>query len=186
MITLRCTKKLQKFLKVVPTDILESTTATLGDWYANLVPTVSGDLVMFVNERSLLTVAFPIWESGNMARLFRLRVANLLGMIGINPTTIAMEISHLDQVQFGNTLSRKILGSMNDFAWQYQSIAEEAATKTDLSLSKAELDLSRMPCKLLDYRFPSEIARELLSTKKKHASQHGVHLTGRSGLARRS
>jgi len=170
MITLRCTKKLQKFLGVVPADLLEMTTATLGDWYGNLIPTVSGDLIVFVNEKSLLTVAFPIWESDNLATLFRMRVANLLGMIGINPEIIAIEISHFDQIQFSNTVSRRILGSMNDIAWQYQTMAEEAVSKTDLSLSKAELNLSQMPCKPLDYRFPCEIAREFLGAKKKNAS----------------
>ena len=166
MITLRCTQKLQRFLGVVPDNLLEMTTATLGDWYANLVPTVSGDLIVFVNEKSLLTVAIPIWESNNLVPLFRLRVANLLGMIGINSKEVENEISHYDQIQFGKTVSRRILGSMNDIAWQYQTLAEQAEDKTDLSLSKAELNLSQMPCKPLEYRFPSETAKELLDPKK--------------------
>jgi hypothetical protein len=166
MITLRCTQKLQGFLGIVPANILELITATLGDWYANLVPTVSGDLIVFVNEKSLLTVAIPIWESNNLVPLFRLRVANLLGMIGINSKEIENEISHYDQIQFGKTESRRVLGSMNDIAWQYQTLAEEAENKSDLSLSKAELILSRMPCKPIGYRFPSEIAKDLLELKK--------------------
>jgi len=166
MITLRCTLKLQRFLGIVPAKILELTTATLGDWYANLVPTVSGDLIVLVNEKSLLTVAIPIEESNNLIPLFRLRVANLLGMIGINPKEIINELSHYDQIRFGKTVSRRILGSMNDIAWQYQTLAEEAENKTDLSLSKAELNLSRMPCKPIGYRFPSEIAKVLLELKK--------------------
>jgi hypothetical protein len=170
MITLRCTQKLQKFLGIVPANILELTTAALGDWYANLIPTVSGDLIVFVNEKSLLTVAIPIWESNNLVLLFRFRVANLLGRIGINPKAIANEISHYDQIQFGKTVSRRVLGSMNDIAWQYQTMAEDAENQIDLSLSKAELNLSQMPCKPIDYRFPSEIAKELLDPKKKNPS----------------
>jgi hypothetical protein len=170
MITLRCTQKLQKLLGIVAANTLESTTATLGDWYANLIPTVSGDLIIFVNEKSLLTVAIPIWESNNFVSLFRLRVANLLEMIGINPEEIVNEISHYDQIQFGKTASRTILGSMNDIAWQYQTMAEDAENKIGLSLSKAELSLSQMPCKPIAYRFPSEIARELLNPRKKNAS----------------
>jgi len=170
MITLRCTLKLQMFLGIVPANILELTTATLGDWYANLVPTVSGDLIVFVNEKSLLTVAIPIWESNNLIPQFRLRVANLLGMIGINLEEIKNELSHYDQIQFGKTVSHRILGSMNDIAWQYQTLAEEAENKTDLSLSKAELNLSQLPCKPIGYRFPSEIAKGLLEPKKLKAS----------------
>ncbi len=59
---------------------------------------------------------------------------------------------------------------MNDIAWQYQTMAEGTENKIDLSLSNAELNLSQMPCKPIDYRFPSEIAKELLDQKKKNAS----------------
>jgi hypothetical protein len=86
-------------------------------------------------------------------------------MIGIPARVIKNEISHFDQIQFGKTVSRSVLGSMNDFAWHYQIIADEAESKADLSLSNAELKLSQMPCKPLDYSFPSEIAQELLSEK---------------------
>jgi hypothetical protein len=157
------------FLGIVPANILELTTATLGDWDANLVPTVSGDLIVFVNEKSLLTVAIPMWESNNLIPNFCLRVANLLGMIGINPKEIKNELSHYDQIQFGKTVSHRILGSMNDIAWQYQTLAEEAENKSDLTLSKVELNLSRMPCKPIGYRFPSEIAKDLLELKKLNA-----------------
>ena len=170
MITLRCTKKLQKSLEIDLADMLEPTSAKLGDWYANLIPTFAGDLIIFVNERSLLSVAIPIWESKNLIPVFRIRVANLLGMIGIHSKVIENEISHFDHIQFGKTVSRSVLGSMNDFAWQYQILADEAISKDDLSLSSAELKLSQMPCKPLDYSFPSEIAKELLSEKRKNTS----------------
>ena len=166
MITLRCTQKLQKFLGIVPAKTLELTTATLGDWYANLVPTDLGDLIVFVNEKSLLTVAIPVWEANNLVPLFRLRVFNLLGMIGIDPGEIVNEISHFDRVQFGKTVSRSVLGSMNDIAWQYQVRAEVARDKTDLSLSEAEASLSQMPCKPIGYKVPAEVAKELLVSKK--------------------
>jgi hypothetical protein len=170
MITLRCTQKLRKYLGVIPVDIPEPPTAVLGDWYGNLVPTFSGDLIIFINERTLLTIAIPVWESNNLVPLFSIRVANLLGMIGLHPKDILNEINHFDQVQYGKTASRSVLGSLNDFAWHYQIMAEEAKSKSDLSLSKAELILSQIPCKPLDYRFPSEVAIELLSMVRESAS----------------
>jgi hypothetical protein len=170
MITLRCTQKLRKYLGVIPVNIPEPPTAVLGDWYGNLVPTFSGDLIIFINERSLLTIAIPVWESNNLVPLFSIRVANLLGMIGVHPKDISNEINHFDQVQYGKTASRSVLGSLNDFAWHYQIIAEEAKSKSDLSLSKAELKLSQIPCKPLDYRFPCEVAKELLSMARENAS----------------
>jgi hypothetical protein len=163
MITLRCTKKLRNFLGITPVDRPDPPSAVLGNWYANLIPTAAGDLIIFVNERTLLTVAIPEWESDRLLELFRLRVANLLAMIGLPEYIIDREIGHFDQVQFGKTASRSVLGSMNDFAWHYQSLAEEAKSKADLSLSYAELRLSDMPCSPIDYRSPAEFARELLN-----------------------
>lgn len=170
MITLRCTKKLRKFLNVVPIDNAQPPTAALGDWYANLIPTLAGDLILFISEKSLLTVAIPTWESDHLVPLFRIRVANLLWMIGIPQKIIAIEVSHLAQVQFGKTASRSILASMNDFAWRYQMIAEESTGDARMSLSKTEYKLSRMPCGALDYQFPVDVAKDLLGVKEGNAS----------------
>jgi len=162
MITLRLTYKLQKLLDIALTEQLKPTTSKLGDWYANLVPTFSGDLIVFVNEKTLLSVAIPIWESDRLLSLFHIRVVNLLGMIGIQSKSIEYELNQYNHIQFGKTRSRSVLGSMNDFAYHYQVMAEDAENKEDLSLSNAEYKLSQMPCKPIDYRAPSDVAKELL------------------------
>jgi hypothetical protein len=164
MVTLCLTQKLQKLLQIDLAEQLQPTTSRLGDWYANFVPTYSGDLIIFVSEKTLLSVAIPIWESDRFLSLFRLRIENLLGMMGIQPTAIENELSHYDQIQFGKTRSRSVLGSMNDIAFQYQVIAEMAENKADLSLSKAEYQMSQMPCKPIGYRVPSDVVKELLVT----------------------
>jgi hypothetical protein len=162
MVTLRLTHKLQKLLDFELSEQHQPTTSQMGDWYANFVPTYSGDLIIFVNEKTLLSVAIPIWESDHLLLLFRLRVGNLLGMIGIQPKAIESELRHYDHIQFGKTRSRSVLGSMNDIAFQYQVIAEMAENKADLSLSKAEFQMSQMPCKPIDYKGPSDVVKELL------------------------
>jgi hypothetical protein len=162
MVTLRLTHKLQKLLDIDLTEQLKPTTSKLGDWYANFVPTYSGDLIVLVNEKTLLSVAIPFWESNHLLLLFHLRVGNLLGMIGIPSKAIGQELHHYNEIQFGKTRSRSVLGSMNDIAFQYQVIAEMAEDKTDLSLSNAEYQMSQMPCKPIDYRAPIDVAKELL------------------------
>ena len=167
MITFRCTKKLRKYLNIVPIENTQPPSAALGDWYANLIPTFAGGLIIFVSEKSLLTVAIPSWESDHLVPLFRIRVANLLFMIGIPLKIIAREVGHLNQVQFSKTASRSILASMNDFAWHYQIMAEESVDEARLSLSKAEYKMAQMPCGALDYQFPGDVAKELLGVKGK-------------------
>jgi hypothetical protein len=162
MVTLRCTKKLLNFLDIVPDQTPQPPTVALGDWYANLVPTAAGALIIFVNERTLLTDAVPEWEAENLVPWFRLRVANLLGMIGISAKTASREMKHLEHVQFAKTASRRILGSLNDLAWNYQWLAEAAEGKEGLSLSYVELNLSQMPQRPLGYKTPVDVAKELL------------------------
>jgi len=96
------------------------------------------------------------------AALGNCRVANLLRMLGIPQHIIDLETGHFDQIQFGKTVSRSVLGSMNDIAQHYQFRAEDAVSKADLSLSKIELMFSEIPFKSIHYQFPSEAAWELL------------------------
>src|SRR5512147_2481501 len=100
MLTLRLTHKLQKLLDIALTEPLRPTTSKLGDWYANFVPTYSGDLIIFVNEKTLLSVAIPIWESNHLLLLFRLRVGNLLGMIGIQSKAIQIRMNSTIMTRF--------------------------------------------------------------------------------------
>jgi len=54
MITLRLTRKLQALFEIDLPEQLLPTTNKLGDWYANIIPTESGDLILMVNEKTLL------------------------------------------------------------------------------------------------------------------------------------
>lgn len=163
MFTLRLTHKLRKILDVDLSEHLQPTTSRLGDWYANFVPTCSGDLIVFVNERTLLSVAVPIWEADHLYPLFRMRLGNLLSMIGLLPGVVSTEIHHHKKTQFSTTKSRNVIGSMNDIGYQYQFFASIAKDKKDLSLSDMEIRLSQMPSKLIDYRIPADLVEELLA-----------------------
>lgn len=119
MITLRCTRKLLKYLDERPVKS-PTTTNTLGNWYANLIPTVLGNLILLTNERSLLTVAVPTELVGDFHTQFRIRAANMLAGIGISPDVIRQEIAEMDPLLYAKTASRSILGSMNDLAFHFQ------------------------------------------------------------------
>ena len=153
------------FLAVTPVSEPMPSSGRLGDWYANLVPTDASDLIVFVNEKSLVTVAIPAWEAENLASQFRVRVQNLLALLGVSIESIRSEISHYQQVQFARTASRSVLGSMNDIASNYQFVAEGGDESGYLSLSDAEYKLSNMPSIARNF-FPSDAAKELLEPKR--------------------
>ena len=161
MITFRCTRKLLEYLEVDPIDEPSQSTGRLGDWYANLVPTFGGDLIVFVNERSLVTVAIPALEGDHLVSLFRARVRNLLLMLDVSRQAIEEEVGEYEEVQFAKTASRSILGSMNDIASNYQFISERGDESGILSLSDTEYKLSNMPS-IARGLFPADAAKKLL------------------------
>ncbi|MCD4674235.1 MAG: hypothetical protein K8R77_16345 [Anaerolineaceae bacterium] len=142
MITLRCTKKLRDFLGTTPTEPLLPTTSTLGDWYANLIPTYAGDLILIVNEKTLLAVAIPVWEAENLLPLFRMRVYNLLRLIGIKARVASKEMGHYYQVQFAKTASRSVLGSMNECSYAILYRVDPEYGGKNYSISDLEVWLS--------------------------------------------
>jgi len=166
MITLRCTHKLLRYLGKQPVDAPPTPTNTLGNWYANLIPTALGDLIMLTNERSLLTAAVPTDLLGDLSAQFKLRVANQLAGIGMPPEVIRQEIAAMEPLLYAKTASRSILGSMNDLAFHFQHYAYRALEENDFSLSRVELALNQMPHGPLDYRFAADAARELLANRK--------------------
>jgi hypothetical protein len=83
-------------------------------------------------------------------------------MIGKKSEAIDQELHHYNNIQFGKTTSRSVLGSMNEIAFQYQGIAEMAEIEARLSLLNAEYQLSQMPGKPIDYNVPSDVVKKLL------------------------
>lgn len=164
MVALRCTRKLAKLLKSHPMPDPEPSTNALGDWYGNVVPTAGGDLAVFVNERSLLTVAVPTTQGLDLLPLFYRRVANLLSMIGIADGLIERELREMQTLQIAKTANRRILGAMNEAAFQLQLMVEDVPPGTTVSLSDAELELSDFPHGALRHTSPARIARGLLTS----------------------
>lgn len=164
MIALRCTRKLLDLLDQAPTEDPPSATTALGDWYANVIPTVAGDLIIFVNERTFLSVALPVKARDHLVWGFVTRVYNLLLMIGVPREIARLERAELRPVVFGKTASRSVLGTMNDIAFGYQRYAERfLETGGAPQVREAELEMSRRLHSTIDYAFPSDVAKSLLA-----------------------
>ena len=166
MLILRCTNRLLKYYGLkVDTEGCSSTTA-LGDWYANLVPLIhAGNLFIFVNEKSLLTVALPMTPDigpETLLSMFNLRVLNLLHALNIPEEECYAEIAQMQQIKFGKTANKSVLGSMTDLSFHYDAHAEVNYRGKPLELSKIELALANMPHKMFKYALPCEMAALLL------------------------
>jgi hypothetical protein len=168
MLTLRCTRKLLQFLGETPSENDRPATAALGDWYANLVATSGGaTLVLFMSERSLLSVVVPPLPTEELFTRFRRRAVGLLRRLGTPAAEVEREAFHLQRIRLGKTRNRRVLGTMNDAAWQLEVLFDTAEGGDPLEA--VEDALAEAPFSLVGYRPPAHVARELLSGERSSA-----------------
>lgn len=163
MFALRCTRKVLKLIKNEPDEGHFPTTTALGDWYVNLIPMPIGELLIFVSERSLITVAIPAEEVQVILPQLRQRVSNLLKQIDVPENILNNEIHQMENAQLARTASRSVLGSMNDIASHYQYMVEYDVAGKIQNLEEMELKISFFPHKPIGYEIPSQFALKLLT-----------------------
>jgi hypothetical protein len=147
--TLRCTRKLLRRLGTKPSSEVVEPSTVLGDWYANLLDLRPQQLVLAMNERTLLCVLVPAAPIGSFGERLRAEVAGLLRDIGVPGGQVAAERAAMESMAIGATASRAVLGCMNDAAFQMLHRRAPGVSLRDLGLQLAENIYS-----LTDYQVP--------------------------------
>jgi hypothetical protein len=164
MLTLRCTQVVRKRLALagsLPEPALPGT--LLGAWYLHLIRVGPQQVVMATSERSLLTVLLPAEElRRSVASNLRLALRDLLVALEIPLDAVQREIALMDPIAFGNAVNRRVIGSMNDFAYQLDAYVGETSDPLELALKLCETPMSAIGSQS-SYGIPKDIARELLS-----------------------
>lgn len=153
MLTFRCTQRVLQRLYMETIANAAMSTTRLGDWYMNLLLTRRHRLLFFVSEPTLLSVLIPVAELSTLIPRFRKGLTDILQGLGIPSRAIEAETSEKEIVVIGTTISRSVLGSMNDLIFQAKW---ELKTKPQQTLLDLGLKLSQVPCKPLGYRSPQE------------------------------
>jgi hypothetical protein len=138
-------------------------TTALGDWYATLVHSRPHQLVLCLNERSLLAVLVPASPGKSLGARFSEAVMALLHRLGIRSTSLDAETEAMFEVRFGPTSSRRVLGCMNEAAFALSFKLTEDPLP---SLVQAEDWLSRHLYSLTEGRYPREVALELFGVPR--------------------
>ena len=149
MFTLRCTAKLLTRLKAPLATAPIAPSTRLGDWYANLLFARPAQLALFVSERTLLPVLVPARELETLLPRFRRMVRDVLEALGVAEHSVRNEEREMADVAIGRTASKRVLGSMNDFAWMVDGYLEGTTSLLDVSLRLAET-----PCSPLEMDTP--------------------------------
>jgi hypothetical protein len=155
MFTLNCTKKLAKRIPFDFVDNPAPSTNKLGPWCANSFNAGPYPMILFTNERTLLSVVIPLKQAGTFHDRFHASLEVLLHTIALSSHEIAPELAEMTTIQLTTKTNRSVLGSMNDFIYNAKVALYESP---ELTLEELSFNLSSIPCSPLKYRYPREAA----------------------------
>jgi hypothetical protein len=114
----------------------------LGNWYANVLfwrPQV----VLLVNERTLLPVLMPLAPAATLAERFPEALQRVLEALGVVPAFVEVEISAMADVRFARTANRSVVGVMNGFKHLAEDYRDYRGFDDLVTLA---VELSGTPC----------------------------------------
>jgi hypothetical protein len=158
MVYLRCTKRLLERLRVPPARDDSEPTTRLGDWYGNLLFRPGQQLVLLVNQRTLLPVITQAAPTASIPARFPTAVADVLRALGVPAPAVEAELREMSDVRIGRTNSRQVLGSMTDFAYLLDAHLEHGRP-----LAEASHRLAHTPCSPIGMKYPADIVREIFA-----------------------
>jgi hypothetical protein len=158
MVVLRCTQRLLLRIKHVDEEPLTVSTTRLGDWYGTLLRVGRRHALLFISERSRLSVLLPVRHADHLASTFPAAVAEMLAAIGVPSEAIEQERSLMSPIAFGSTRSRSLLGSLNDFSLLARM---HFIAKRDDPLDIIARGLAEVPVMPMNGKHPSDVTRRL-------------------------
>jgi hypothetical protein len=167
----RCTKKLQKEIGLKQSDLCAEVPrfSYLGPWHANLIHIDRRKCVLFVNDKTLFNFIVPDLSRAQirkLEKLFKSYLSCVLADAGIPEADRARILSEYDEVEYANTNSKSVLGSMNDLAFHYKYSTQKAGGVHSPAVPEIIRRLNRMPMGALKYVFPIEALRAMFKQRR--------------------
>lgn len=160
MVTLRCTRKLQKKLRACEVPEIGPSTTVLGDWYGDLLFTRHARLLVFVSEQSRLAVLLHARDFPSLEERFRAAVVGLLRHLGVSEEAIRREEVAMAEIVYAPTRNRSLIGTLNDYFRALPLMIEDRPTMT---LTQYALSLSKRLCGPMNYDRPRDVTLRLMS-----------------------
>jgi hypothetical protein len=162
VVTVRVTRKLLKYLRVDAVCTEVAPTTVLGDWYANLLFTRHLRLVICVSERSLLPVFVEAKDRSTFVERFREAVRSVVEEIGVAGCSIECELNEMSQIRIATTMSRSVLGSLNELGFLSRvSIGQ----RRQMDLIALAAEIAETPCSPIKYESPKSMTLALLRNR---------------------
>jgi hypothetical protein len=155
---LRCTKKVLDRLPPSSADDAEHVSSTkMGDWTANLFFIGRQQIVLGVNNRTLLPVLLPSAPNKTFIARFVEAAGEILMAVGIDRKVVLAEMAAMGECIVAPTNDRRVLGTINDFGRALDFYLDGRP------LPEVALHLAEAPCSPIGMERPRDVARELFS-----------------------
>jgi hypothetical protein len=139
----------------------DSLLPTLGSWHANLIYLARSPIVLCVNDRSLLSVLVAGRQFANILSVIKARIEERFRRMGLCAELLLKEQAAMEVVDVQPSISKSVLGSMNDFV---HGLKCHVLDRLDIeALDELEDMLSERPMGALDYQYPVEVAYQLFA-----------------------
>ena len=159
MFTLHCTAKLRERIKRLLIKQKLPSTTLLGDWYGTALYW-KPQLALLVNERTLMPILLPLAPVNTLPERLGPAVAALLHRYGMALPLIERELAAMAEIEIAKTSNRRVVGTMNEFAFQ-ACFYRERMGATDLA--GLSMRLAETPCGAIGYNSPDRLMLEVVS-----------------------
>lgn len=164
---IHCTRKLLKELDVplVEPDKITLPTEGVGNWYANLLRIDRRKCLLFTNEKTLYTFLIPKVLKANLKNIeqeFLINLSYNLQYEGFKLEVINRVMQEYQEIGFAKTSNRQVLGSMNEFAFEYDYFIRREWGIEKARIFELNKEINRTPMGALKYRYPIEALKNLL------------------------
>jgi len=129
----------------------------LGSWHANLIYIDRKKCLLFVNDKTLFNFIVPDIsraQTKELSNIFRANLECVLAAEGVPQKAKTKIMSEYASIQYTNTNSKSILGSMNDLAFHYKYLIQSEGGVHSYAVPSIIKKLNHMPMGALEYVFP--------------------------------
>lgn len=164
---IHCTRKLLKELNVplVEPDMISFHAEGIGNWYANLIRIDRRKCVICTNEKTLYTFLIPKVLKGNLKNIedeFIIHLSYNLQNEGFSLEVINRAMQEYMEIGFAKTVSKSVLGSMNNLAYEYEAHIIENGGFDNIRMLQVNQRINRTPMSALKYKYPIEVLKSHL------------------------
>ena len=168
MLIVRCTQKLLKNLDVTKDQLVANGVISafpLGNWHANVISVSRYRGIIFVNDPTLFSfVVFHVPKAklrNNFTAIFNRVLCNILQFEGFSTEWIRKVKEANNTFMFGNSVSRRVLGTINDLIKHYQYDILVHGGAKQCNFQETICEMNRIPQKNLNWNYAIEEMKRL-------------------------